>query len=430
MRNSDSPRSPRWLDRLAEVNIVGFIISAYLLETSATSTYFQVAQVVLVVSAFCIVVHSARLTSGLLVPWAGALWVTASVAVLVNQAEFTPEFRTFAVNCVLAVALLQLLSSERRVVLGLTAFGIGGLLAAVSLLVQIDPSVPMTADVSQAWSLRLGSSLPGANPNIAGMYLAIAFGAALSRALAPSMRRVLRLCWLSASAVILLAASLTGSRKVMIYCVVAALVLVAHFSLRLLPILVAAAAAVAWALLNIEWLYVIVGHRLVGQGDVTESDALRVQALEDSIDAFLAHPEGTGWGSSQQFLSVLNYTHSNYLEVLVSVGLVGLVAYYLIHLRILSGVRRMGAVVGPAISASVIAGLALDVVQVTYLYKAPLLMLTLGAAAFHAAPRKIPSVPDRRTTRRGGGHEPALGRARSRAGVVTGKRTGVENAHR
>lgn len=428
MRNSDSLRSPGWLDRLAEVNIVGFILSTYLLETSATSTYFQVAQVVLVVSAFCIVVHSARFTSGLVVPWAGALWVTASVAVLVNQATFTQEFRTFAVNCVLAIALLQLLSNERRVVLGLTAFGIGGLLAALSLLVQLDPSVPMTADASQAWSLRLGSSLPGANPNIAGMYLAIAFGAALSRALAPSMHRLLRLCWLISSAIILLAAALTGSRKVMIYCVVAALVLVAHFSLRLLPILVAAAGVVAWALLNIEWLYVIVGHRLVGQGDVVESDALRLDALADSIDAFVAHPEGTGWGSSQRFLLVLNYTHSNYLEVLVSVGLVGLIAYYVLHLRILSGLRRMGPAVGPAIAASVIAGLALDVVQVTYLYKAPLLMLTLGAAAFQAAAKSTSARSDKRPVRHGG-HESARRRTRPHVGVAGRTRTGVENVH-
>lgn len=387
----------RGLERLAELNIVLFVLATYVLETDAGSAYFRAAQVVLVVSAAMLVLHRGRLVSGPLLPWAAMLFVLSSLPMLISQSAIAPEFRTFFVNCVLAVAFLQLLTDRRRILLALSSIGIAGLLAAISVIVQLDLGTVSATSVTQSWSLRLGANLPGGNPNIAGMYLAIAFGAALSRALAPSMRTAFRIAWLACAGVTALAVSLTGSRKAIIYCVVAAVILIVYINRRLMPVLLGVGLVGAWALFNVPWLYAIVGRRLLGQGDVGESDALRAHAVPAALNAFYGAPQGTGWGSSERFLTGLGYTHINYLEVLVSVGLFGLLVYYSIHVLVLSGIRRIDPVIRPAIAALVVAGLTLDVFQVTYLYKAPTLVLTICVAALCSArERRLPREFDPR----------------------------------
>jgi O-antigen ligase/polysaccharide polymerase Wzy-like membrane protein len=383
--SSPRPDAAAGAERVVDLVLVLFVVSVYVLETDATAGYFQVAQAVLLVTATAVVVHSGRVQTRLLLPWSAALLASAALATVVNQSGISTEARTFFLNGVLALAFLQLLSSERRVLLALSSFGIAGVLASVSLMTRFDASEAASTTVEGAWALRLGSTLPGSNPNIAGMYLAIAFAAALSRALTRSARAIIRLVWLAGCVLIILGITLTGSRKAVLYCLVAAVILVAHYSLRLLPILAGAGAVLAWAMLNVEWLYILVGHRLVGLGDVLQADAIRAQALSDSLEAFMRSPFGTGWGSSDRFLSGLNYTHSNYLEVLVSLGIVGLLIYYWAPVSVVVGARHIAPAVRPAITALMLAGLVIDVVQVTYLYKAPILVIALGAAALYTA---------------------------------------------
>ncbi len=410
MRNSPDSRREAGAARLADITIVVFILSTYLLETSATSTYFQGAQILLVVAASAVVLQRGRVTSFLFLPWLAALIGVASLAALFNPVGITLEYRTFLVNGVLGLAFVQLLPDDRQIILALRSFGIAGLLASLSLLSMFDTGAAAATSVTDAWALRLGSTLPGSNPNIAAMYLAIAFGAALGQALAPSVRSLYRLAWLASSLVILVAIAATGSRKAIIYCVVVSLVLVAYSNYRLLPVLAGVAAIGTWAIVNVEWLYVIIGNRFLQQGGAAESDAVRAQLLSESSDAFQKSPLGMGWGSSRQFLSGLEYTHINYLEVLVSLGLLGAAIYYAGHVRIILGSRHMNSTVGPAISALTIAGLGLDLFQVTYLYKAPMLIFALGAAALHVVREGGGSIPPGRDKAVPKAHPPTHGR--------------------
>lgn len=368
---------------LSKFAVVAFILATYLLDAEATANYFRAAQVMLVVLAAATIVLKGRITTEILLPWAAVLTGLAALSVMLAQGEVSMEFRTFVVNCGLALALVQLLRDERHVELALSTTGIAGFFAALSIAAQLDISSASATSIASSWSLRLGSDLPGSNPNIAAIYLAIGFCAALGRALVPESRTIFRIAWLGCVVVIGLAVSLTGSRKTLFYCLAAAVVLVGYFSVRLLPFLMGVAAAITWALLNVPWLYVIVGHRLLGEGNVQESDELRAQAVPIAIDAILHSPVGTGWGTSRHFLSGLDHTHSNYLEVMVSVGVIGLVVYYSAHVRILWASRRMGPSVAPTIVASVLGGLVIDVVQLTYLYKAPMLIFAIAVAAVH-----------------------------------------------
>lgn len=381
MRTRADEGTVRWVPRFSEIAILVFIASAYLLETQSGAAYFGLAQGLLGAAAVGVVLVSQRPSSGILVPWSAALLVLASTAVVISGGAITPEFRTFAINCIVGVALFQLMRDDRLVTVAISSLGLAGSISAITLISAFDMGAAAATPVTAAWELRMGASLPGSNPNIAGLYLAISFCASLSRAFVPRAQRSARVLWGVCSVLTLFAISLTGSRKALIYCGVAAIILVAYFSRRLLPLVAIAIAAGGWALINVDWLYVVVGHRLVGEGGVAESDGLRVTAAFEAVDAILAAPLGTGWGSSGRFLADLGYTHSNYLEVLVSVGLLGLVVYYSLHVLVISRWRRVSPAVRPAVMAFMVSGLTVDIFQVTYLYKGPMIVLALGAAA-------------------------------------------------
>lgn len=159
-------------------------------------------------------------------------------------------------------------------------------------------------------------------------------------------------------AIYLLSILLTGSRKglVMIVLVIVVVNLAGGKRKIIRSILIGAVATVALyvAIMNIDFLYNIIGQRvenliiLLTEGSTTEGSLSSRQALiEIGIDYIKEKPwtgygydcfkliSGTGGGGKVDSSSYGYYSHNNYIELLFGGGVIGFVLYYLPMLYLL-----------------------------------------------------------------------------------------------
>ncbi len=106
-------------------------------------------------------------------------------------------------------------------------------------------------------------------------------------------------------------------------------------------------------ILNIPFLYDIIGYRMEGMmnyfnnsgGEVDASTSTRMKLIEYGMTWFSSSPLfGHGIDNYRNLLSQVSglttYAHNNFVELLVDVGLVGFASYYYIHIRSLVGYLR------------------------------------------------------------------------------------------
>lgn len=201
-----------------------------------------------------------------------------------------------------------------------------------------------------AWgSERLGDSI-GMNPNALGLLMAISTIVAFFFGTKRREARyfILALAFMGISVA-------TGSRK-------SFLLIVAGLSIwylssmekrwRLLlaiPVLIPGFYAL-WSLVMTHWgLYDLLARRLGlmmnairGSGPVDASTLTRLQMLQVGIQLFLERPLLGHGAHSYSILTPHAYAHNNYIELLVSVGVLGTTIYYTMYLVITLGLLRKG----------------------------------------------------------------------------------------
>lgn len=99
-------------------------------------------------------------------------------------------------------------------------------------------------------------------------------------------------------------------------------------------------------IMNVEWLYNIGGERLqqffdglLGTGEYDTSAALREKFINYGWNWFLENPIfGYGINTFRKLLSGVmgrsTYSHNNYIELLVGVGIIGAIVFYYIYLKV------------------------------------------------------------------------------------------------
>ena len=101
---------------------------------------------------------------------------------------------------------------------------------------------------------------------------------------------------------------------------------------------------VYFLMMNVDFLYYVIGNRIEsfidgfirGKTGLSISDQTRMNLINGGIQWFLMKPF-TGWGLAN-FRSLMNtnlYSHNNYVEQLVSTGIVGLCVYYSAYVYLL-----------------------------------------------------------------------------------------------
>ena len=181
----------------------------------------------------------------------------------------------------------------------------------------------------------------GLNPNSAGIFCAISFACGIFLFLNKGEIKYLLFTFPIAGGI-----ALSASRNSFASCLVAsALLTFCHFRLgRQLKNLkfgiftaVIVASIVVMTPQFSSFVYRTIGHRLTGESiAASASNIQRKQFLDSSITLFTEKPVfGHGIGSFQILAGNGQFTDSNYLELLVSFGLIGFTIYYSLYILIL-----------------------------------------------------------------------------------------------
>lgn len=195
--------------------------------------------------------------------------------------------------------------------------------------------------------MRIGGELTG-NVNTTALIFGIMFFPVFFTILDKRSRTPLSiLCCVVAVAIILL----SGSKKGLIIIIWAILLIMVSVKSAskyfVVPLLLVGG---VYAILNIPWLYSIVGSRVqdffavFGFGEAAtayQSTATRYNFIFLGLRSFLNVPIlGGGINYFQYINNVYSYSHCNYIEVLNSFGLLGFAIFYCFPLRLLIKIRK------------------------------------------------------------------------------------------
>lgn len=181
--------------------------------------------------------------------------------------------------------------------------------------------------------------------------------------------------------------ALTGSyRKIFKNCLVAIALVILIFIL----------------VMKVPFLYDAIGNRIedtinlfMGNKYVSEnqkSDSLRMQLIKNGWDMFKKRPLwGYGSGNyaslNKQYYDLKYYSHNNYIELLVNLGIVGVIVYYSFHIRMLWDVFRIKIIKRSGYinlaGQMVLCMLVLDITYVTYNVMNMWMYLLIGYLALY-----------------------------------------------
>jgi len=217
--------------------------------------------------------------------------------------------------------------SKRNIHVFLLACMIG----AIGLGIRLWFSAPF----SQLIAGRLGATID-INENQVGFFFAIAFLVAFYYGIVEK-----RIWLIPISLVFAVVSFFSGSKKVVIVILIGLFLLVlltrkptfASFSVLILFI----GAGIGLLVLSLTWqpLYVVLGSRieplfgLLFGGPMDESTSIRWNMMQTGWSMFLEKPVfGSGLGAFAHSYIYQTYSHNNYIEILVSLGLVGFIWIY------------------------------------------------------------------------------------------------------
>lgn len=100
--------------------------------------------------------------------------------------------------------------------------------------------------------------------------------------------------------------------------------------------------------MNIPEFYNVLGIRIKGmtnffsgQGNVDDSTLVRIQMIDRGIELFKKKPIlGYGIANYSVVSPFSTYSHNNYVELLVGVGIIGTIVYYSIYIYIIFNLLR------------------------------------------------------------------------------------------
>lgn len=114
--------------------------------------------------------------------------------------------------------------------------------------------------------------------------------------------------------------------------------------IKVIPIIIILAFLLYWAIFHIPILYELIGFRMEGvfglfnsNYTIDASSYTRINMMKYGIDMFIKHPiTGVGFGNYGYYayhyydLFTETYAHSNYIEILAGLGVVGIFLYYIL----------------------------------------------------------------------------------------------------
>lgn len=214
------------------------------------------------------------------------------------------------------------------------------IIAGYALIIRLVYTFPI-----ETWlDGRLGDNTLGLNPNKLGLYLAISAVCSIFLKIYRG-KKSYYINFILFSIIIML----TGSRKALMMlgiCTIGLLYLNSHKFIKKLKAIVLIGVVLFigyYIVMDIPVFYDIIGNRVEsmmnkfdGNGDVDGSTELRLQMIESGKYYFVRKPIiGYGIGAYGVVSGYGMYSHNNYIELLVGLGLIGTTIYYSIYIYVL-----------------------------------------------------------------------------------------------
>lgn len=250
------------------------------------------------------------------------------------------DLRILTQMALISALLIGFIDSENKLILIYKSFVIAG----ISLVTFLITAIPVSSllDPTTRIGVGMGPGMQNVTQNANDIGLNLTVSAIFTFYL---FRREKKLYYIPLLIIFLSIIFLTGSRKAIVLFiigVVAMIVLDSKTSLKLTKNIFISLILMIFAvylLFNIPFLYEIAGQRieslffmLIGVGGGDGSTTARNTMISKGIDLISRKPLfGYGIGSYAKISGIGVYSHNNYIEVGVGLGLIGLVTYYYIY---------------------------------------------------------------------------------------------------
>lgn len=373
-----------------DVIIFFFILSLFIFENKTYSTLFSIIQLIFVLYTIINVFHSMKMKINGMHIWFLVILLIAFLFLIFNYAyNVNYTFYIIFKNCVRCICLLVYLLEdvETRTKKIMLFFILSGGLCALNLCLDFFQSGGIQYnDLKYASNSRIGADIAGGNVNIVALNLSFSFLPCLYyyQETDNIRNKILYGCMMI---FIFTSSMLTGTRKTLFFYVITfMLFIMLSKKNRIKKIMIAVLIILIayWSLLNIEPLYYLIGHKIDIFRDNSYylmyegSDNIRKRLIKEGLILFFNNPFGIGFGASSNYLG--GYAHNNFVEILISGGLIGFIIYYFLYIYILinSNKYKQSDLLSKYVYVSIIGLLILEIGQVTYLYTIPLYFLTLA----------------------------------------------------
>lgn len=360
-----------------------YVLALFVFENETYSYVFSIIQLAFIgVSVIC-TIKRGYIRKSVAYPWA---FFMVALAFTLSAVYSTPEvwgtFQIIVRNMVKVLLFTLYLNNTASLKKLICYIAVSGVVCGLFLVGEFFSSGMVYTDLRYATNSRVGASIAGGNVNVVSMYMCFAFAACLFMS-DNSRTRSEKLLYLIFAIFIVATSLLTGSRKILYFYVVVYALYNLSKGPKFLVSFVLVLGVSYFALMNIEPLYFLVGHKIDVFGGSSaylmygESDQERMNAAIGGLRTFLAFPLGIGFGNSYNYIGI--YAHNNFVEVLMDGGLVGFLAYYWVYARgILIGFRnKENCPISKFIFVTTIGLLLLEIQQVTYLYSIPIVYLSI-----------------------------------------------------
>ena len=360
-----------------------YVLAMFVFENDTYSQLFSVIQIIFVAVSLFYTVGRGFIRKSAAYPWALLMTVLAFVlAFTYDTVEVWSTIQIFVRNMIRILLLTLYLKNTSSYKKLISYIAVSGVVCGFFLVGEFLSSEIVYSDLRYATNSRVGASIAGGNVNVVSMYMGFAFAACLYLANDSKERRK-SLLFLGLGVFVVATSLFTGSRKILYFYVVVYALYNASRGAKYLITFFAVMAVAYLALMNIEPLYYLVGHKVDFFSDSAtyalygESDEERKYAALGGLRTFLENPLGIGFGNSYNYIGI--YAHNNFVEVLMDGGLIGFVIYYWVYVRalLLHYRNRNKNQLSKFIFVTTVGLLLLEINQVTYLYSIPVVYLAI-----------------------------------------------------
>lgn len=372
-----------------------FILSIYLFDNSPNLVYISNITFIIFLSALLLkkiirkekiiinkyIIHFYLYLITLLIPFINSP----------NISKFTVGFIMVAKIFIICILVINYIDNDQKNLERIIKYiEISGFILTIYFFITSYRDI-LSYNVNIDGNIRFGSGI--GNQNMISTLVAISVLLYTNKFIT-TKRFLYILCIIPMTGMILL----TGSRKSLLVIVIGVIIITymndkkSVFKLLKLVIRFSIIGSILlFIVFKVEIFYGIIGVRIesiinnvVFGSTLSESDLLRQNLITFGVDLFYKNPIiGYGLNSYIEFYNNVNgvrlYSHSNVIELLVSCGLIGTIAYYYMNINILKNLCKKTNKYSIAIFSIIVSILIISMNQVLITYKMIYIILSIGS---------------------------------------------------